>query len=391
MQISEPHDKLPLKEAVKSGLKKQKTFKRAAEKLKSLSTQDIDAKEQVTQTIIYTNDDLEPNLQNISEAELEQELEQAVQQELQSINKADSEQNSTVTPQDSEQKSISSFEEYESASPDPTDLYLREIGASPLLTKEEEIHYGRLVKQGNKQARKRMIESNLRLVVKIARRYIRSGMPILDLIEEGNIGLMRAVEKFDPERGFRFSTYSAWWIQQTIERAIMSQNRTIRLPVHMVKRLNSCLRTTRNLSKNSDHEPTVEEIAKAWGETITEVEKILSLNERVISIDTPISDEVNKPLLDTIGHDKDDPIHFINYNKLKDNIENWMSDLNSKQRAVVERRFGLNGFDAMTLDQTGSEIGLTRERVRQLQAEALKLLKQQIISQGGDLDSLLIN
>lgn len=278
----------------------------------------------------------------------------------------------------------------ETTSPDPTDIYLREIGASPLLSKEEEIHFGRLARQGDPKARKRMIESNLRLVVKIARRYIRSGMPILDLIEEGNIGLMRAVEKFDPERGFRFSTYSAWWIQQTIERAIMSQNRTIRLPVHMVKRLNSCMRTTRNLSKKTDHEPTIEEIASAWGETIHEVEKMLSLNERVISIDTPISDEVNKPLLDTIGHDKDDPIHFINYAKLKENVDHWLSNLNNKQRAVMERRFGLNGHDSLTLDQTGHEIGLTRERVRQLQAESLKILRHQIESQGGDLESLLI-
>lgn len=280
--------------------------------------------------------------------------------------------------------------EWEDSSPDPTDIYLREIGVSPLLSKEEEVHFGRLAKQGDAAARKKMIESNLRLVVKIARRYLRSGMAILDLIEEGNIGLMRAVEKFDPERGFRFSTYSAWWIQQTIERAIMSQNRTIRLPVHMVKRLNGCLRTSRTLAKNLDHEPTVDEIAKAWGQTCTEVEKLLCLNERIISIDTPISEEINKPLLDTIGHDQDDPIHFLNRDKLKKNLDNWLNNLNPKQRAVVERRFGLNGFEVMTLDQTGQSIGLTRERVRQLQAESLKLLRTEIEKNGGTLESLLI-
>jgi RNA polymerase nonessential primary-like sigma factor len=274
--------------------------------------------------------------------------------------------------------------------PDPTDIYLREIGLSPLLSKEEEIHYGRLARRGDEAARKRMIESNLRLVVKIARRYIRSGMAILDLIEEGNIGLMRAVEKFDPERGFRFSTYSAWWIQQTIERAIMSQTRTIRLPVHMVKRLNTCLRVSRKLSKNQAHEPTIEEIAQAWGQSVEEVEKMMALNERVISIDMPISEDMNKPILDTIGQDEDDPLEFLNHDKLKKNLEKWLSQLNSKQRAVVEHRFGLNEQEPLTLDQTGQAIGLTRERVRQLQAEALKLLRDEIIKNGNTLETLLI-
>lgn len=282
------------------------------------------------------------------------------------------------------------FQDREDTTPDPTDIYLREIGVSPLLSKDEEIHYGRLAKTGDEDARRRMIESNLRLVVKIARRYLRSGMAILDLIEEGNIGLMRAVEKFDPERGFRFSTYSAWWIQQTIERAIMSQTRTIRLPVHMVKKLNGYLRTSRHLAKNLDHEPTVEEIAAAWGETTDEVEKMMSLNERVISIDMPVSDEVNKPILDTIGQDEDDPILHLNLHKLKQNLDKWLNGLSPKQKAVVERRFGLNGQESLTLDQTGHEIGLTRERVRQLQAEALKALRLEIEKQGNDLDSLLI-
>lgn len=273
---------------------------------------------------------------------------------------------------------------------DPTDLYLREIGGSPLLSKEEEIHYGRLAQQGDEQARKRMIESNLRLVVKIARRYLRSGLPILDLIEEGNIGLMRAVEKFDPERGFRFSTYGAWWIQQTIERAIMSQTRTIRLPVHIVKRLNACLRASRNLAKNLDHEPSMEEIASGWGESLGEVEKLLNLNEKVVSIDAPISEEVNKPILDTLGQEQDSPLDQLSHYKLQQNLNLWLNNLTTKHRAVMEYRFGLNGQEPLTLDQTGREVGLTRERVRQLQAEALKLLKQEIEKRGNGLDSFLI-
>ncbi len=286
--------------------------------------------------------------------------------------------------------SVNKEEDEEGLSKDPTDLYLKEIGIPPLLSKEEEILYGRLVQQGDENARTRMIESNLRLVVRIAKRYLKSGMAILDLIEEGNIGLMRAVEKFDPERGFRFSTYSAWWIQQNIERAVMSQTRTIRLPVHMVKKLNKCLKTSHKLSKNLDHEPTIEEIAEAWGKTIEEVEKMFHLNERIISIDMPISEEITKPLLDTISDEQHDPLHHLSRDKLQRNLDKWLSNLNIKQRAVVERRYGLNGFEPMTLDKTGIEIGLTRERVRQLQSEALKLLRSQIESQGNNLESLLI-
>lgn len=273
---------------------------------------------------------------------------------------------------------------------DPTDIYLREIALPPLLTKEEEVFYGREVQQGNLQARKKMIESNLRLVVKIARRYMRSGMPMLDLIAEGNIGLMRAVEKFDPNRGFRFSTYGAWWIQQSIERAIMSQTRTIRLPIHMVKKLNKCLRTSKDLYKNLDREPTVDEIAKASGKKTSEIKKIFALNERVISIDTPVSETVDKPIVDTISNHMDDPMDFLTQDKLKQTLAQWISRLSSKQKSVVERRFGFNGFEPMTLDETGTEIGLTRERVRQLQAEALKILKAHIKSQGADLESFLV-
>lgn len=287
--------------------------------------------------------------------------------------------------------STASEQEYNDypSSPDPTDLYLKEIGAAPLLTKEEEVYYSRLILKGDMAAKKRMIESNLRLVVKIARRYLRSGMPILDLIEEGNIGLIRAVEKFDPELGFRFSTYGAWWIQQTIERAIMSQNRTIRLPVHVVKRLNACLRVSRNLTKELDHEPSAEEIAQKMQKSLRDVEHLLALNEKIISIDMPISDEINKPLLDTISGNDIDPADAACQQNLRAHINRWLDKLSIMQRAVIERRFGLNEYEPTTLEQTGQEIGLTRERVRQLQTEALKSLKEIIRLRGEDMDSLL--
>lgn len=271
-----------------------------------------------------------------------------------------------------------------------TDMYLREIGASPLLNKQEEIHYARLALQGDLSARHRMITSNLRLVVKIARRYIRSGMPVLDLIAEGNLGLMRAVEKFNPELGFRFSTYGAWWIQQTIERAIMNQNRTIRLPIHVMKKVNQCLKTKKTLTNNLNHEPTVEEIAHSSGKALPEVKKLMLLNERIISIDNSISSDIQKPILDMMpGHEKDDPISHLMEAKLQKKLSFWLSHLHPKQRSVVERRYGLNGYDEMTLNSTGNSVGLTKERVRQLQSEALRSLKVLIKKQGNDLNTLL--
>ncbi|MBT8429644.1 MAG: sigma-70 family RNA polymerase sigma factor, partial [Gammaproteobacteria bacterium] len=180
---------------------------------------------------------------------------------------------------------------------DATRLYLNEIGFSKLLTAEEEVYYSRLAQKGDAAARRRMIECNLRLVVKIARRYMNRGLALLDLIEEGNLGLIRAVEKFDPERGFRFSTYATWWIRQTIERAIMNQTRTIRLPIHVVKEINVYLRAARQLTQKLDHEPTAEEIADLLDRPIDEVKRMLGLNERVTSVDTPYGKDADKPLL----------------------------------------------------------------------------------------------
>lgn len=275
---------------------------------------------------------------------------------------------------------------------DATQMYLGEIGFSPLLTAEEEVKFSREALKGNKQSRERMIVSNLRLVVKIARRYNNRGLALLDLIEEGNFGLLRAVEKFDPERGFRFSTYATWWIRQTIERALMNQTRTIRLPIHIVKELNLYLRASRKLAQELDHEPTAEEIADATGEPIKSVQKMLKLNERINSVDMPIGgDDENKALLDVIADDQGtEPENQLQTDDMKLNIVTWLQELKPKQKEVLARRFGLLGHEAATLEDVGAEIGLTRERVRQIQVEALKRLKDILRHNGLDIESVFV-
>jgi len=272
---------------------------------------------------------------------------------------------------------------------DATQLYLSEIGYSPLLTAEEEVHFARRALKGCEASRKRMIVSNLRLVVKIARRYNNRGLALLDLIEEGNLGLIRAVEKFDPERGFRFSTYATWWIRQTIERAIMNQTRTIRLPIHVVKELNVYLRAARELAQELDHEPTAEDIAIHLDKPIDEVSKMLRLNERISSVDTPIGGENDKALLDILADDNESsPEDQLQDNNIKQSIVNWLQELNAKQREVLARRFGLMGYEPSTLEDVGAEIGLTRERVRQIQVEGLRRLRDMLSHQGLDLESV---
>lgn len=219
---------------------------------------------------------------------------------------------------------------------DATQIYLSEIGFSPLLTAEEEVFYARRALRGDVASRQRMIESNLRLVVKISRRYNNRGLALLDLIEEGNLGLIRAVEKFDPEKGFRFSTYATWWIRQTIERAIMNQTRTIRLPIHIVKELNIYLRTARELAQKLDHEPSAEEIAEQLDKPVEDVSRMLRLNERITSVDTPIAGDSEKSLLEVLSDENESgPEHTIQDNNLKENIVKWLFELNPKQREVL--------------------------------------------------------
>lgn len=275
---------------------------------------------------------------------------------------------------------------------DATQIYLNEIGFSPLLTPEEEVYFARRALKGHADARKRMIESNLRLVVKIARRYVNRGLSLLDLIEEGNLGLIRAVEKFDPERGFRFSTYATWWIRQTIERAIMNQTRTIRLPIHVVKELNVYLRAARELTQKLDHEPSAEEIAELLDKPVEDVKRMLGLNERISSVDTPIGYDSEKSMLDTIAdQNSTDPAEVLQDDNLRDNIDGWLDELSEKQREVVARRFGLRGFEMSTLEEVGREIGLTRERVRQIQVEALRRLREIMEINGLSGDSLFVS
>ncbi|MBB3167942.1 RNA polymerase sigma factor RpoS [Simiduia aestuariiviva] len=272
---------------------------------------------------------------------------------------------------------------------DATQLYLNEIGFSPLLSAEEEVYFSRKALKGDESARKRMIESNLRLVVKIARRYVNRGLALLDLIEEGNLGLIRAVEKFDPERGFRFSTYATWWIRQTIERAIMNQTRTIRLPIHVVKELNVYLRAARELTQKLDHEPTPDEIANLLEKPVADVERMLKLNERVTSMDVPMGPSSDKALVDSIPDQQEsDPVMLLQDSDLHESLDGWLCELTEKQREVIARRFGLRGYETSTLEEVGREIGLTRERVRQIQVEALKRLRDILEKQGLDGQAL---
>ncbi|MEX2523577.1 MAG: RNA polymerase sigma factor RpoS [Gammaproteobacteria bacterium] len=272
---------------------------------------------------------------------------------------------------------------------DATRIYLNEIGFSPLLTAEEEVYYSRLSLRGDESARKRMIESNLRLVVKIARRYMNRGLALLDLIEEGNLGLIRAVEKFDPEKGFRFSTYATWWIRQTIERALMNQTRTVRLPIHVVKEINIYLRAARRLSQTLDREPGPEDVAEMLDRPIEEVKKMIGLNERATSVDNRGIYDYDKSLLDMIPdeHNKD-PSLLLQNSDVQRHVDLWLEQLSDKQRAVVERRFGLHGREVATLEEIGNELGVTRERVRQIQIEAIKRLRQILEREGFSIEAL---
>ncbi|MDD2722494.1 MAG: RNA polymerase sigma factor RpoS [Methylovulum sp.] len=272
---------------------------------------------------------------------------------------------------------------------DATRVYLNQLGRSKLLTAEQEITYGKRAIQGDREARNIMIESNLRLVVKISRRYINRGLPLLDMINEGNLGLIRAVEKFNPEKGFRFSTYATWWIRQAIERAIMNQTRTIRLPIHIVKEMNTYLKAQRHLTQLLDREPNAEDIAEHLDRPVSQVEKMLKLNERVTSVDMPSSQDLDKPILDSLSHDAAVPHdEKIQADGIRLNICHWIFELPEKQRDVICRRYGLCGYQESTLEQVAQELGVTRERIRQIQMEGLKKLKEIMHTHGYSFEEI---
>jgi len=266
---------------------------------------------------------------------------------------------------------------------DVTQIYLNEIGAKPLFTPSEEADWARRARAGDFAARQKMIEHNLRLVVNIAKHYLNRGIPLLDLIEEGNLGLIHALEKFDPERGFRFSTYATWWIRQSIERAIMNQSRTIRLPVHVVKEINLVLRAVRHLESANGREICIEQIAHLIDRPVEDVRRVLALNEHIASLDAPLEIDPNHTIADAIADDNAlDPEELLQSNEIGDLLESWVGQLSEKQRQVIERRYGLGATDVCTLEEIAVDLNLTRERVRQIQIEALDQLRR-IIKRGG--------
>ncbi|MBP7203633.1 MAG: RNA polymerase sigma factor RpoS [Propionivibrio sp.] len=273
---------------------------------------------------------------------------------------------------------------------DVTQHYLNEIGAKPLFTPEEEFAWACRARSGEFIARQKMIEHNLRLVVNIAKHYLNRGIPLLDLIEEGNLGLIHAIEKFDPQRGFRFSTYATWWIRQSIERAIMNQSRTIRLPVHVVKEINVILRALRHLELANGKETSVEQIAHLIGKPVDDVRRALTLNEHIASLDAPLEIDPNHTIADAIADENSiDPEGLLQANEVGNLVGNWVEQLPEKQRRVLERRYGLGGADISTLEEVAAELSLTRERVRQIQIEALDQLRRVIKRGGVTRDNLL--
>lgn len=259
---------------------------------------------------------------------------------------------------------------------DPVRMYLKEIGKIPLLKPHEEIEYAKRMLEGDEIAKQRLVEANLRLVVSIAKRYVGRGMLFLDLIQEGNLGLIKAVEKFDYERGFKFSTYATWWIRQAITRAIADQARTIRIPVHMVETINKLIRVSRQLLQELGRDPKPEEIAKEMEMSEEKVREIMKIAQDPVSLETPIGEEEDSHLGDFIpDEDAQAPAEAAAYSLLKDQIEEVLSSLNEREQKVLKLRFGLEDGRARTLEEVGKEFDVTRERIRQIEAKALRKLR----------------
>jgi RNA polymerase nonessential primary-like sigma factor len=273
---------------------------------------------------------------------------------------------------------------------DVTQIYLHEIGLNPLFSPEEELRYARLAAAGDFAARQKMIERNLRLVVNIAKHYLNRSVPLLDLVEEGNLGLMHALDKFDPERGFRFSTYATWWIRQNIERAIMNQSRTIRLPVHVIKELNLVLRAKRHLESHAEREAGIDDIAHLLGKPAEEIRSVLAHNEHMSSLDAPLDLDPMLSIGEAISDEQGvNPETGLQAQEIEALVKQWLAQLSERQRMVIERRFGLNNQEVCTLEDLAGQMGLTRERVRQIQLEALGQLRRILRLRGLSKDALL--
>lgn len=275
-------------------------------------------------------------------------------------------------------------------SADVTQKYLNEIGARSLLTAEEELVLARRVRAGDFDARQEMVERNLRLVVSIARHYMNRGLPLLDLIEEGNLGLMHALDKFDPERGFRFSTYASWWIRQGIERAVISQGRLVRLPVHLVRDMNAVYRQRRQFMMAHAREPSLEELATLCDKTPEVVEQLLRRNDQIRSLDQPLESGSDQTLGEVVADEQgDDPHETFASTESVTLLLAWVDMLPERQRQVIERRYGLRGGEPETLEAIAADLQLTRERVRQIQSEALTRLQGIVRGRQLTPDSLL--
>lgn len=259
---------------------------------------------------------------------------------------------------------------------DPVRMYLKEIGKVPLLTPEEEIELAKRIEQGDEEAKRKLAEANLRLVVSIAKRYVGRGMLFLDLIQEGNLGLIKAVEKFDYQKGFKFSTYATWWIRQAITRAIADQARTIRIPVHMVETINKLVRVSRQLLQEYGREPQPEEIAKEMGISVEKVHEILKIAQEPVSLETPIGEEEDSHLGDFIpDEDAPAPAEAAAYTLLKEQLTEVLDTLTPREEKVLRLRFGLDDGRARTLEEVGKVFNVTRERIRQIEAKALRKLR----------------
>ena len=255
---------------------------------------------------------------------------------------------------------------------DPVRMYFREIARVPLLTGVQEVSLAKRIERHDMEAKRKLIEANLRLVVSIAKRYARTGMPILDLIQDGNLGLIRAVEKFDYRRGYKFSTYATWWIRQAISRAAADQARTIRIPVHMVEQINKLTRVQRDLQSRLGREPTAEEIAAQMGTTPHKVREILKISQEPVSLETPVGDEDNSQLADFIEDDEAvTPVEAVNEVIQRELIDKVLKTLTHREREIIELRFGFNDERPRTLEEVGQKLGVTRERIRQIEAKTL--------------------